>query len=256
MTTKPPSPERHAQFKALTYEGFRELARDPSLSPYEKIGFPDSYRQGKEELIYGDLLTKLPALGARGTRIVDIGAGCSDLPRMLIEAGARLDQHLHFIDSHEMLDLLPDSPALEKVAGRFPDMADFVQARRGNVDAVIVYSVLHYVFAEGNTWAFLDAALSMLAPGGAMLLGDIPNISKRRRFFASAAGIAHHKAYTGRDELPPVEFNRLEPGEIDDSVIMALLQRARAAGFDAYVVPQPEHLPMANRREDILVVRP
>jgi hypothetical protein len=35
-----------------------------------------------------------------------------------------------------------------------------------------------------------------------------------------------------------------------------MLGRARAAGFDAYVLAQPEALPMANRREDLLIRRP
>ena len=45
-------------------------------------------------------------------------------------------------------------------------------------------------------------------------------------------------------------------GEIDDTVICALLTRARASGFDAYVMPQAADLPMANRREDLLFSRP
>ena len=44
--------------------------------------------------------------------------------------------------------------------------------------------------------------------------------------------------------------------DIDDAVVFALLQRSRLAGFDAYVVPQDSALPMANRREDILIIRP
>jgi hypothetical protein len=38
--------------------------------------------------------------------------------------------------------------------------------------------------------------------------------------------------------------------------VFALLGRARAAGFDAYVVPQGAALPLANRREDVLITRP
>jgi SAM-dependent methyltransferase len=253
---KPPTPDRHAQLKALTYEGFRELAKDASLSPYEKIGFPDSYRQGKEELIYRDLLFKLPMLGRSGSRVVDIGAGCSDLPRMLVQNATRLRQKLVFVDNAEMLGLTPDAACLEKLAARFPDCGEFLASNTGKVDAVVVYSVFHYVFAEGNAWAFLDAALSMLAPGGSLLIGDVPNISKRRRFFSSDAGRRFHQEYTGNKDLPVVEFNRLDPGEIDDSVIFSLLQRARGQGFDAYVMPQPPELPMANRREDVLIVRP
>ena len=254
--TAPPAPDRHARFKALTYEGFRELARDESLSPYEKIGFPDSYREGKEELIFRDLVAKMPAIAREGARIVDIGPGCSDLPGMLIRNAGSLRQRLAFVDSAEMLALNPESPALEKVAARFPDCEPFLAANRGAADAVIVYSVFHYVFVEGNAWAFVDAALSLLAPGGALLIGDVPNLSKRRRFFSSEAGVRFHRQFTGKDEPPVVEHNRLDPGEIDDSVVFAVLQRARLQGFDAFVVPQPPDLPMANRREDILIVRP
>lgn len=43
---------------------------------------------------------------------------------------------------------------------------------------------------------------------------------------------------------------------IDDAVVLSLVSRSRAAGFNAFVVPQAANLPMANRREDILILRP
>jgi hypothetical protein len=39
-------------------------------------------------------------------------------------------------------------------------------------------------------------------------------------------------------------------------VTLALLARARDAGFHAWVMPQPPALPMANRREDLVFERP
>jgi hypothetical protein len=123
------------------------------------------------------------------------------------------------------------------------------------MDAVIVYSVLHYVYAEADVGVFLDRAVELLAHGGAMLIGDVPNVSKRKRFFSSPAGIEFHKRFMGTDEAPVVD-DRVEPDKIDDSVVLGLLERARGAGCDAYVLPQRLDLPLANRREDILVVRP
>jgi len=38
--------------------------------------------------------------------------------------------------------------------------------------------------------------------------------------------------------------------------VLAVLAHARAAGMHAFVVPQASGLPMANRREDILIGRP
>jgi len=89
-----------------------------------------------------------------------------------------------------------------------------------------------------------------------MLIGDIPNVSKRKRFFSSPAGIKFHQEFTGTQELPEVVFNQVEPSRIDDAVVLSLLLRARNAGFDSYVVAQAEDLPMANRREDILIRKP
>ena len=113
-----------------------------------------------------------------------------------------------------------------------------------------------YIFKESNTWDFLDRSLSLLAPGGRFLIGDIPNVSKRKRFFASETGIRFHKEFMQTSHSPEVSFNHIEEGAVDDAVIMALLMRARLSGFDSYIVPQPSHLPMANRREDILIIRP
>jgi hypothetical protein len=89
-----------------------------------------------------------------------------------------------------------------------------------------------------------------------MLIGDVPNLSKRRRFFGSANGVRFHQQFMHTQSLPEVHFNRLERHQIDDSVILALITRARNQGFDAYVLPQPPGLPFANRREDILIRRP
>jgi hypothetical protein len=126
----------------------------------------------------------------------------------------------------------------------------------GKVDVIIAYSVIQYVFAEGNLWDFIDKSLSLLKDGGEILLGDVPNGTMRKRFFASNAGIACHKDYTGRDEMPNVQFNTLEAGVMDDSVVLSILARVRSQGFHGWVIPQASNLPMSNRREDILIRKP
>ncbi|MBX7100009.1 MAG: class I SAM-dependent methyltransferase [Myxococcaceae bacterium] len=245
------------RFKNLTYEGFRALAKDPSLTANEKIGFPESYRGGKERAIFEDLLAKLPALSRPGATVVDVGPGCAPLAFTLIEHCQRLGQTLVLIDSPEMLAQLPDGPKLEKRPGLFPrELQPYLSAAAGTVDVVLSYSVLHYVFPDGSVPAFLDAALTLLKPQGEVLIGDIPNVSMRRRFFASETGVAFHRQFTKTDTRPEVHFNVLEPGAIDDGALIGMMLRARAAGFDAWLVPQRADLPMANRREDLLIRRP
>jgi cyclopropane fatty-acyl-phospholipid synthase-like methyltransferase len=246
---------QYSRFAKLSFDSFRQMANDNSLSRYEKIGFPDSYRQGKEEVIFHDLLNKLQRLYEKGRLIMDIGPGCSDLPHMLINNAQEYQQKLVMIDSEEMLAHLPDVANIEKVAAYYPRCDEVLEKYAGKVDVIIVYSVLHYVFAEGNIWEFIDKSLTLLAPGGQMLIGDIPNISKRKRFFSSEAGIKFHQNFTDSNEMPSVMFNQVEEQQIDDAVVLSLLMRARASGFNAYVLPQPDSLPMSNRREDILIVR-
>lgn len=244
-------------FQELTFDKFRELAQSEQLSHHEKVGFPNEYREGKEELIFADVLAKLRSLEGAGKTILEIGPGCSRLPMMLADVCKERGHELHFVDSLEMLAQLPEEEFISKWQGRYPDDVDTLFAQlSGKVDTIIAYSVIQYVFAEGNLWDFLDRTLSLLADGGEILFGDVPNTTMRKRFFSSAAGIRCHREYTGRDELPEVRFNQLEPGQMDDSVVLSILSRARAQGFHAWVMPQGEGLPMANRREDILIRKP
>ena len=250
------SKDQHQRFADLSYADFRELAKDSTLSKYEKIGFPNSYREGKEGAIFEDIKSKLSLLSERGKVVLDIGPGCSDLPIMLIEQCQQNSHQLLLVDSEEMLSFLPELPILRKYSGMYPNaIHDFDQLKQ-NVDVILLYSVLHYIFAEGSIYSFLDKSLSLLAPGGQMLIGDIPNSSKRKRFFSSETGVRFHQEFRQTKDMPKIEFFKVEDGQIDDAVIMGLVNRARSQGFDAYVLPQHSKLPMANRREDILIVRP
>lgn len=249
--------DRFAGYRQLGFQDFRELAARDDLSPHQKIGFPDEYRAGFTDAILADLRGKLPALQRKGARILDIGAGCGELAQHMQEQARQFDQQLLLNDSAEVLAALRDMPGSEKQPGRFPDeLGDTLQQWQGSFDAVLCYSVFQYVFVEGRPFDFLDQALALLAPGGRLLIGDLPSSGMLQRFLASAAGKSYHRQYSGRDEDPEVIFNRLQPGRIDDAVLLGLMARGRAAGFDAWLLPQDVSLPMANRREDLLFQRP
>ena len=241
--------------KELSYDDFRKMAADPKLSPYEKTGFGDSYRKGRELDVFHDIIAALPILNEKGKTVIDIGPGCADVPRYMIEHCERQAHRLVLIDCAEMLALLPEAAHVEKSAGRFP--ADGLADKyRESADAVVIYSVLQTIYGNGCIFDFFDSALALLKPGGQLLIGDIPNVTMRKRTFSSEAGKKYHRAFTGKDEDPEVQFNQLEHDKIDDAVIFGLLLRARAAGFHSYVRAQAVNLPFANRREDIVIVRP
>jgi 2-polyprenyl-3-methyl-5-hydroxy-6-metoxy-1,4-benzoquinol methylase len=249
--------DRMRRFQSLSYEAFRQTAKDAGLSPNERIGFPDEFREGREQNILNDVLAKLPRLRETGKHVVDIGPGCAPFAQSLVGHCVQQGHSLVLVDSPEMLEQLPNEPSIRKVPGYFPrECRDLVDELANSVDVILTYSVFHYVFEEHPWHDFVDTALLMLRPGGEMLIGDIPNISKRKRFFSSEAGVRFHQAFTQTNETPEVRHNCLEPGQIDDGVLIGLVMRYRAAGYDAYLLPQDESLPMANRREDVLIRRP
>ena len=248
--------DKYRKFADVGFDDFRSMARSESLNQYEKIGDPESYRKGKEGLIFESIVSNLTLLKEKGKVVLDIGPGCSDLPKMLIDLCREQGHRLLLVDSDEMLGLLPDHDFIKKYPAYYPQCDSLFRDYTSKVDIILAYSVLHYVFVEGNVWDFLDRSLELLAEGAEMLIGDIPNSSKRRRFFSSTSGVKFHQQFTHSQTLPEVTFSRPEPQKISDSVILGMISRAREQGFDAYVLPQSPNLPMANRREDLLIRRP
>lgn len=243
----------------LDYEGFRQLAQNGNLDVHGRIGFPTAYREPYEPAILTDILAKLPRLTeAEGLVVADVGPGCANLPRMLIDLCAQRRHQLLLVDSQEMLAQLPDvANVTTKIVGPFPKTASAIAAAApAGVDALLCYSVLHYMYVDSNLFDVVDATVGLLAPEGRALFGDIPNHSKRQRFFASATGKRFHRAFTGKDEDPPLELLASIPGKIDDAVLAGLVLRAQASGCDAYLLPQAAALPMANRRDDLLIAKP
>lgn len=240
----------------INFADSQKMAKDKTLSRHEKIGFPNEYREGFSAAIFADILGKLPALNGTNKKIADVGCGCDDLVTLMIDKAAANNNNLYLLDGQEMLNLVPaDSKYIHKIAGRFPDDLAFINEHSGTFDAIVVYSAMHYVTLDMNPLTFVDYLTELLASGGRLLLGDLANRSKRRRFFLSPSGIKTHQKYTNSNEIPKVDLQELDIGKIDDTLIMTILTRYRNAGMETYLLPQNENLPMANRREDILIIK-
>lgn len=242
--------------ESLNYDAFKKTASNPELSIYEKIGFPNSYREEYEEKIFMDIDSKLNITNSKNKKILDIGCGCSNLVNILIDTCAALNHELHLIDSEEMLGNIANNKGYISHPGYFPEMPDFLDKYANFFDNILCYSLIHYVFEEGNIFKFIDKACSLLNSGGSLLIGDIPNYTKRARFFLSEKGIHFHREYVAdKEAMPNIKTYQLDEKRIDDGVVMSILMRYRNYGFETYLLPQKEDLPLANRREDILIVK-
>lgn len=242
---------------ALNYERFIFLAQNKNISQNERIGFPDSYRQGFEEAICNDIIRKFDNILHQNGYILDIGCGASPLTYMLLTIFKKHKLNVTLVDSAAMLDHINDEDNVHKIVGLFPKNSNKIKETFPNgYDYILCYSVLHYIFVDANIFDFIDSVIDLLKPGGMALIGDIPNISKRKRFFSSDAGKIFHKKFTQTTEDPIVDHFKIEFNQIDDSVIFGMMQRAQRHGCDAYLIPQPNNLPMHNRRDDLLIRKP
>jgi 2-polyprenyl-3-methyl-5-hydroxy-6-metoxy-1,4-benzoquinol methylase len=242
--------------ETFNYQRFREFAKDDELSARERIGFPDHYREGYEEAILDDIASKLEFTHHKGQVMLDVGCGASPLTSSLLTRTRENDISVVMNDSPEMLALIESDVSYTELPGQFPGVLDAaLELNPGGYDLLLSYSVLLCVNLDGNVFDFIDAVLLALKPGGVALIGDNPNLSKRRRFFASPEGIAFHKKFMNTDQAPVVDHFAIERQALDDAILNAIVARVHAAGSDAYILPQPRTLPMYNRREDILIQR-
>ncbi len=238
--------------KELTFEDFKKLAKSKKLSLPEKIGFPKSYREDYYTAILNDIYSKLPFNKEKNKIILDIGCGCDVLAFKLIELCKQNKHTILLNDSKEMLDYLPNEKHTVKIPGKFPLSHKNLEKYKGKIDYILCYSVLFYIFANDNIYQFIHEAIDCLKPGGIMLIGDIPNIDKRNRFLDSIEG---KKFLKNQPKLKGSTAHENASQKMDDSILFSLMMRFRKFGCETYLMPQNNNLPMANRREDILIIK-
>jgi len=214
-----------------------------------------SFQSEAEKQIVQDVRRKL---GLDHThRLLEIGCGVGNLLTPLSETiaqGVGVD-HPKCIARYRALGV-PANVFL--VEGEWPDARP-----DGTFDRVLVYSVLHYLPGAEAARAFIRRCLQGLRPGGAVLLGDIPNDDKRRRFLHSSRGRQFHEQYVAqrasakashvsRDKI----FDLMDSSPAPywtDALVLQLIAELRQQGYESYLLPQPAGLPFSFTREDLVI---
>lgn len=237
------------------FDNFRRLAGRKDFKNHQKVGreYLHIGKENKEFNIFPDIKDKLNIRS--NTLVCDIGCGCSQPALDLIKFAKQYKNKLILIDSKEMLNILPNYKFMKKIPAEFPQCKNFIKKYQNSIDYIIIYSVIHYLLLEVSLFAFLDKAVSLLKNGGKMLIGDIPNITKKKRFLSSDYGKKFHQQWSGDKKIPKIFWTQLEEGVIDESIVFAILQRYRNMGCETYLLAQKDGLPFNKTREDILIVK-
>lgn len=244
---------------------YASLARDPGADAATGVGrASDTLRQTRH--IWADIVRKLQPRS--GARMLDLGCGFGELTKLCLHSRRAISFDLALFDIPAVLRRLRREfgPQLLKGVrlhpGVFPAITTSQFRREAPFDLILAYSVLHYT---DKPMAFVTAAMRLLAPSGRLLIGDLPNVNRKGRFLASDAGRAFEARYRGvrADTLPRYLDHRdyvrrctNQNKKISDRLVEQILTNSRAAGMDAYVLPQGPRLPYSRTREDILICRP
>lgn len=194
-------------------------------------------------------------------RLLEVGCNIGTLLTPLSEAVREAvgQDHPDVLARYADLGRVPANVSL--IGGQWPEIRP-----AGRFDKILIYAVMITLPNQAIADAMIDACLETLEPGGRLLVGDLPNSDKRRRFLASTEGAevsaayetlrrqdhaANPSAYEGRAQL----FAQVEEPLMfqDDHYAIGLLHRIRAAGYEAWLLPQPVDLPSCHTREDLLV---
>jgi SAM-dependent methyltransferase len=255
---------KYGSRQSSSFESYSALAKAEKNATVRVGRRPED--ASKEPAIWSDMVAKVRV--ARGERGLDIGCGSGVLAKLWCEEVQAADLTLTLIDFPAPLARLrqeltaSELSRVELVAGGFPDdLPSPLPAE--SYDFIVMYSVIHYA---DDPMALIDPAVALLRPGGRLLVGDIPNFSRKGRFLATPAGRAFDAEY---HDIPVSdapyykthqEFVAAQRASgtvvIDDAIMLHKVAYWRDRGMDVYILPQPASLPFSFTREDLLIVRP
>jgi len=230
------------------------IEKDPTIA----VGRYACQREA-ERMIAREVTSKLAI--SPNDSLLEIGCGVGAL---LIPLSFQVDEAWG-VDHPAMVSRLKERCELSNghlIGGDFLSLIKGDAVLRGrSFDKVLIYSVLHCLPDESTYLKFIDAAVALLAPGGRILLGDLPNKDLKKRFSESEAGKRFQVDWDAKRNLEGDEERLASVPdfgttlEFGDKLILNTIGRLRACGLDAYVAPQSPDLPFGHTREDIWAIK-
>jgi SAM-dependent methyltransferase len=209
-----------------------------------------------EEMIVEDVFKKISQ--KTNQDILDLGCGCGPLASLVIERCALLKHSVTMMDQRavisELEQLIQTSEKIKLINGIFPYDSTLLGSQK--FDSIILYGVMQYATDPIN---FVLSLIEFLRPGGHLLVGDIPNSDKKRRFLMTEHGMQIDKKYRltfepNKDVIPRVEIVA-PPIDFNDKFVSELLAQVRGMACESFLLPQAVGLPFCFTREDLLIVK-
>ena len=207
-----------------------------------------------EKLIFFDICQKLNITPA--DHVLDIGCGPGNITIPISFICKKMVAIDHPNTIKKLSIRYSDHDSFELIGGNF---LNFDIENKFN--KIIIYSVIQYLSNIKEVLAFILKAMALVEPGGSILIGDIPNSTKKARFLKSDYGKIFVVEWNKNIENNPLEFDIKQDDdnlqvELNDKTILWLVGNIREKGFNAELISQPSSLPFGHTREDILITHP
>jgi len=201
------------------------------------------------DIIY-DISTKLEL--NKNDKLFDIGCGSGKITNSL----SRLVKKTSAIDHPNIINSISHKN-IEFIKG------DILKKDLSNkkFDKILIYSLVHYLKNITEFFKLIKKSLHLLKKNGIILIGDIPNIDKKKRFKKSINFKKINNEWKSNNlKLITLEKeikNKLEIDKnvikINDKLIFDILKKYTNHKSECYLLSQSEKLPMNNTRVDILI---
>ncbi len=211
-----------------------------------------SFQKGEMKRIVPEILNILDL--KPNESLLDIGCNCGDITIPLS----------FMCDKVTVIDGIG---AIERLKQRTSDYDNFTYIEgdflttdmSGSYDCILAYSVLMYIESFEDKLEFILKAAGLLKSGGRLLVGDIVNNDRKRRFDNSEKGKEIGKIYREnlenltQEDIIKLEHDKPVENILSDVQLMKILYKVREMGYESYLLPQNIQLPFGYTRDDILI---
>jgi len=211
-------------------------------------GRPKEHKNS-EKKIFLDIKNKLDL--KRNDNLIDIGCGAGPVCDYIVKYAKENKINLTLNDIPEVIDFLKKrykkNNKIRYISGEFQK-----KKIKNKFNKVLCYSVIQ---CTNNPKAFFDRILNITCDQSLILIGDIPNTSKKKRFLLSKFGRKFEEKRIRKKivNLSAYLKKNKQNTFINDELIKNFLIKSKKKGFNFFILKQNKNLPFSYTREDILI---